>query len=93
LDLDIEDMALNASESYHAHFGRPPQDRFSFSDLRASVHPDDVARRQAALEHTLQTGDDYVIEYRNVWPDGTVHWVDVRARAHRNAIGEVLISC
>jgi signal transduction histidine kinase len=44
---------------------------------------------QAALEHTLRTGDDYVIEYRNVWPDGTVHWIDMRSRGLRNTIGEV----
>jgi PAS domain S-box-containing protein len=87
--LDVEGMVLNASKCCRAHFGRLPQDSFSYSDLHASVHPDDVARMQAALEHTLRTGDDYVIEYRNVWPDGTEHWVDVRARALRNTIGEV----
>lgn len=87
--LDVEGMVLNASKCCRAHFGRLPQDSFSYSDLHASVHPDDVARMQAALEHTLRTGDDYVIEYRNVWPDGAVHWVDMRARALRNTIGEV----
>ncbi len=87
--LDVADMVLTASERCHAHFGRPPQDNFSYSDLRASVHPDDLEPMQAALEHTLRTGDDYVIEYRNVWPDGTVHWIDMRARGLRNAIGEV----
>jgi PAS domain S-box-containing protein len=87
--LDVEGMVLNASKCCRAHFGRLPQDSLSYSDLHASVHPDDVARMQAALEHTLRTGDDYVIEYRNVWPDGAVHWVDVRARALRNTIGEV----
>jgi hypothetical protein len=30
-----------------------------------------------------------VIEYRNVWPDGTVHWVDMRARAVKNNLGEI----
>ena len=87
--LDVGGMTLNGSESFYAHFGRPPQDSFSYSDLRASVYPDDRARMQAALEHTLRTGDDYVIEYRNVWPDGTVHWVDVRARTLRNTVGEI----
>ena len=87
--LDVEGLVLNASKCCHAHFGRLPQDSFSYSDLGASVHPDDLARMQAVLEHTLRTGDDYVIEHRNVWPDGTVHWVDMRARALRNTVGEV----
>ena len=28
----------------------------------------------AALGATAETGDDYAIEYRSLWPDGSVHW-------------------
>ena len=31
-------------------------------------------------DETIKTGGDYSIEYRNIWPDGSQHWVDVRAR-------------
>jgi len=37
----------------------------------------------------LKTGQDYSIEYRNIWPDGSVHWVDVRARAVRRPDGSI----
>ena len=32
---------------------------------------------------------DYSIEYRNIWPDGSQHWVDVRARAVRRPDGSI----
>jgi PAS domain S-box-containing protein len=80
---------LNASESCRSHFGHPPDVQFSDRDLQRATHPDDVARVQHALDLALQAGADYAIEYRTVWPDGSVHWVDMRARAVRNTIGEV----
>ncbi len=87
--LDVTSMTLQASEKCRGHFGRGRDDPFSYADLAASIHPDDAERMQATVAHTLATGDDYVIEYRNVWPDGSVHWVDVRGRAERAATGAV----
>ena len=37
----------------------------------------------------IKTGGDYSIEYRNIWPDGSQHWVDVRARAVRRPDGSI----
>ena len=87
--LSVPDMVLTASESHRSHFGRGPDVPFSYQDLLDAVHPDDWPSRQEALEHTLRTGADYVMEFRNVWPDGSVHWIDVRARAFRNAMGDI----
>ena len=53
---------------------------FTYQDLRAAVHPDDRARRDESVTRTIEQGHDYNIEYRNIWPDGSQHWVDVRAR-------------
>jgi PAS domain S-box-containing protein len=35
----------------------------------------------------ISTGGDYVIEYRVIWPDGSLHWIDSRARVNRDATG------
>ena len=37
----------------------------------------------------MRTGGDYSIEYRKIWPDGSQHWVDVRARAVRRPDGSI----
>jgi signal transduction histidine kinase len=57
--------------------------------LVAAVHPDDRARRSEVVDLTIKSGKDYSIEYRNVWPDGSQHWVDVRARAVRRPDGSI----
>jgi PAS domain S-box-containing protein len=87
--LDIDGMVLHASESCLAHFGRRPEDLFTYEDLRTSVHPDDRQRLEPALRQTIVTGVDYRLEYRNIWPDGTEHWVDIRGRAVGGADGAV----
>ena len=87
--LALHGMALTASESTRAHFGRDPDASFSYDDLRRAVHPDDAERVGIAFDKTLQSGCDCVVEFRNVWPDGSVHWVDLRGRAIWNAAGAI----
>jgi PAS domain S-box-containing protein len=83
LELHLPEFELEASATCKAFFGRKPEQAFTFKDLLAAVHPDDRERRREAFEHSLKTGADYNFEYRNIWPDGSVHWVEVRARAVR----------
>lgn len=82
--LDVENFALKASRDCKAHFGRGPQDAFTYDDLRAAVHPDDRDYMQAAVTESLEKMIDYNVEYRCVWPNGTTHWVQVRGRPRIN---------
>lgn len=79
-ELDLSTQTLSASATCKAIFGRTEDAPFSYEMLLASVHPDDQARMQATVKKAVDTRTDYAIEYRNVWPDGSVHWVDIRAR-------------
>ena len=89
LELHLPGFELEASDTCKAFFGRRPDESFSYQDLLASVHPDDRARRAKVLERTIQTGRDYSIEYRAIWPDGSQHWIDVRSRAVRAPDGSI----
>jgi PAS domain S-box-containing protein len=79
-ELDLSTRVLTASVPCKAIFGYPAHADFTYEIFVASVHPDDRARVQAAIAATVETGCDYEVECRNVWPDGSVHWVDIRAR-------------
>ncbi len=89
LELHLPELELEASDTCKAFFGRKRDEVFSYQDLLASVHPDDRTRRAEVLGQTIKTGRDYSIEYRNIWPDGSQHWVDVRARAVRRPDGSI----
>jgi signal transduction histidine kinase/DNA-binding response OmpR family regulator len=89
LELHLPELELEASDTCRAFFGRKPGHPFSYQDLLAAVHPDDRAKRSEVVDRTIKTGQDYSIEYRNIWPDGSQHWVDVRARAVRRPDGTI----
>jgi PAS domain S-box-containing protein len=89
LELHLPGFELEASDTCKSFFGRKPDDPFSYQDMVASVHPDDRTRRSGALQQAIESGRDYSIEYRTIWPDGSLHWVDVRARAVRAPDGRI----
>jgi PAS domain S-box-containing protein len=89
LELHLPEFELEASDTCKGFFGLRPEQPFSYPDLLAVVHPDDRARRLGVVEETIKTGKDYAIEYRTIWPDGSQHWVEVRARAVRRPDGTI----
>jgi signal transduction histidine kinase len=87
--LEAEFFELDCSAITKTHFGRDEHSPFTYHDWLASVYPEDQPRMQSALQRSLDSGDDFIIEFRNLWPDGSLHWVDVRARAIRARNGRV----
>lgn len=45
----------------------------------AAVHPEDRQRVEAS-KHAMKDGRPLVVEYRTLWPDGTVRWLLAQAR-------------
>jgi PAS domain S-box-containing protein len=44
------------------------------------VHPDDEASRRAQFEAARRERRDFETEYRVIWPNGDVHWLQGRGR-------------
>ena len=87
--LDVQTLQLRASETCRRQFGRTADTPFAYSDLLETIHPEDRNSRDVALNAAIATGDDYISEFRLIWPDGSVHWMDVRARALTDGTGKV----
>ncbi|CAN5718319.1 ATP-binding protein [soil metagenome] len=72
-------------------FGLPPgQAVQSLEAFLAAVHPEDRAAVRAAWETSARDGSDFDMEFRVVWPDGSVHWIDDKARAFSDEHGNPL---
>ncbi len=82
-ELDLATGRLECSDICKANHGRPPDAAFTYRDLLEAIHPDERERVRAAIEEARAGGRDCDVEYRTVWPDGTVHWVLVRGRVSR----------
>lgn len=60
----------------------------AFASFRERIHPDDRERVVQTVNEALygpQASSLYYCEYRIVWPDGSVHWVESRGLIKRNA--------
>ncbi|WP_206455612.1 ATP-binding protein [Aurantimonas marina] len=79
-ELDLKTSELIVSETCKANFGRGPEQSLSYGELLSSIHPDDRQRMREAVERSIADNTDYVIEYRVLWPDKSLHWLEVRAR-------------
>ncbi|MFT3725764.1 MAG: ATP-binding protein [Hyphomonadaceae bacterium] len=85
--IDIETEALVTSPLCRSIYGLAEADNFTYPQLLAMIHPDDLDAMQAAVRRSIKSGDDYNVEYRTVWPDGSIHWVQVNGRTLQDASG------
>lgn len=89
-EFDLATGELITSTTFRSIFGRNATEEFSYTDLLASIHPEDVDRMQLAVRTTIETGADYAIEYRTIWSDGSVHWAEIRAQLYRDREGKAI---
>jgi PAS domain S-box-containing protein len=52
-----------------------------FQTFDECVHPEDRAETHKKARDAVQSREPFRHEYRVVWPDGTVHWIEGRGRA------------
>ncbi|MES2258953.1 MAG: EAL domain-containing protein [Pseudomonadota bacterium] len=65
-----------------ALLGLPPRELTQpFSAFLDFVHPDDRADLLGNMQQAIDQCRDYQLEYRVIWPDGTVHWLTAKAQA------------
>jgi signal transduction histidine kinase/CheY-like chemotaxis protein len=86
-EMDPSSWTMRASEATMAAFGRDASLPFTYADLLASIHPDDRAWREAVVNAAIAALSDFDIEYRIIWPDGSLHWVHVQGKTMVNDDG------
>nr|WP_308796222.1 PAS domain-containing protein [Tolypothrix sp. FACHB-123] len=77
-ELNLATGELFTSKQCKANFGLPESFEFTYERLLESIHPDDRAYMQNSVKQALVNHSDYEAEYRNIWPDGSVHWILAR---------------
>jgi len=59
----------------------------SYEQFREHIHTDDHERVDAAFLQTARDGGDMHVEFRVVWPDGTLRWLSDHGEVVRDAAG------
>ena len=87
-DWDIRTNELDWSEQIEPLFGyEKGQFSGTFDAFLQRVHPDDRQYVLDSVDACLEHDEDYAIEHRIVWPDGTVRWVSETGDVFRDEDG------
>lgn len=60
----------------------------TYADWASRVHPEDFPRVEAELRRCLAERAPLEVDYRIVWPDGSLHWIGTRAVLETDGEGE-----
>ncbi|MDB5776738.1 MAG: histidine kinase [Herbaspirillum sp.] len=77
-EIDFDTRALVTSDICKENFGQAIDKPFTYTTLLACIHPDDLQPYREALHKALWLKDGFVMEVRIVWPDRSLHWVQIR---------------
>lgn len=63
--------------------GRPP----AYAAYLDTIHPDDRAAFEGAMAAAMDGADGFELDFRVIWPDGSVHWTHGAGRLFRDEVG------
>lgn len=61
--------------------------RQSYCSFLEFLHPDDRSHVRDVMQNAVERFSDYLIEYRVVWADATVHWIAAKGRVYAGPDG------
>ncbi len=90
-DWDIEIGSLHWSESIEPLFGfTRGQFGATYEAFLECVHPEDRQYVIDSVNACVENGEDYAIEHRIIWPNGTIRWVSETGDVIRNKNGKAI---
>lgn len=87
---DLQTNVFHRSDEMLRMVGRRPGSLSSKpEEWLAFIHPDDVNDVAEAMHKTRDVGVDYHKQYRVIWPDGSVHWLESQGKCQRDGEGHI----
>ncbi len=72
------------SPEIEALYGLPPGGfEGGYQGWAKLLHPDDLPQAEQDVRRAMETGE-YFSEFRVIWPDGSVHWLETRAHVFKS---------
>jgi len=85
--LELATSVLQVSATCKRHFGFSDDSEFTYDDLLHAIHPNDRQRHRDVIETAVASSKDFSIEYQVLWPDQSVHWIQIRGQTVLNRVG------
>jgi PAS domain S-box-containing protein len=76
--LDLATGNIDCTLRCKANLGIAPDTNVTIDVIWSVMHPADRDRINAIVQEAVDTKSAYGVEYRAIWPDGSVHWISSR---------------
>jgi PAS domain S-box-containing protein len=72
---------------YHIYHASETEFSGAYEAWTSRVHPDDAPVANQLIEESIKTGEDFVTEFRVVWPNNQERWVSAHGRVIKDESG------
>ncbi|MBV8817061.1 MAG: PAS domain S-box protein, partial [Acidobacteriaceae bacterium] len=87
---DLKTDNLYWTKSCKALFGLPPDAHVDYKVFSDLLHPEDREAVDEAVQRALRDLDEYDVQSRIIWPDGTLRWLRFKGRAYPDRSGRAV---
>jgi len=87
---NIETGELFWSDRSKELFGLGYDVNMSYERFLDGLHPKDRERTNEAVIEALENHKDFDLEYRTIWPDGSIHWIGAKGRGFYDGNGDAV---
>ncbi len=87
-DMDINTKSVWVTEKTRELFHFSADEKLTNESFFGLIHPEDHEQVRQALEQAIRSGDEFLIEYRIVSPDGKIQWITSRGKKYLKSSGE-----
>jgi PAS domain S-box-containing protein len=87
-DWDIVSGQIVCSDGSQTMLGLTADTKMTYEIFLNAVHTDDREGVERAVQQAVAGKNDYNVEFRTIWADGTVHWLVSKGRVYRDENGK-----
>ncbi|SDW75087.1 PAS domain S-box-containing protein [Lutibacter oricola] len=91
---NFETKKTKLSENHNKLYGLGINNDIDFYAIKRTIHKDDIDKYNKTINEikSINSKNNYQIDFRVVWPDKSIHWLDASGEvAKRNKKGETLL--
>ncbi|MCU0547454.1 MAG: PAS domain S-box protein [Oscillatoriaceae cyanobacterium Prado104] len=90
-DWDIPNNRIILSREHEDLFGLPAGSfQGTYEHFASCIHPEDLKAVNQEIDRTRTEQQDLYHEYRVIWPDGSIHWIEGRGKFFYSETGEAV---
>jgi PAS domain S-box-containing protein len=79
---DFATDKVEVTDLYRQIFDHDPIEEITYQMWQQRLHSEDLAQTEALIQELLNNKKDYETQYRVIWSDGSLHWVNALGRIH-----------